>query len=162
MCIFAMLAAVMFCSKIVMEALPNIHLLGMLTMTYTVAYRSRALIPIYIYVILNGIFCGFAMWWWPYLYVWTILWGMTMLVPRRIPDKIAAFVYPIICGLHGIMFGILYAPAQAIMFGFNFEHTLAWIAAGFPFDVIHGISNFATGFLILPTSKLLVKLSRRG
>ena len=34
-CIFAMLGAVMFASKIIMEALPNIHLLGVLTVTYT-------------------------------------------------------------------------------------------------------------------------------
>ena len=30
--IFPMLGAIMFCSKILMEALPNIHIVGMLTM----------------------------------------------------------------------------------------------------------------------------------
>ena len=39
MILFAMLGAIMFCSKIFMEFLPNIHLLGMLTMTYTVVFR---------------------------------------------------------------------------------------------------------------------------
>ena len=80
-----MLGTVMFCSKIIMEALPNIHLLGMLTMVYTVVFRAKALIPIYLYVFLNGLYAGFAVWWIPYLYIWTILWGVTMLIPRRIP-----------------------------------------------------------------------------
>ena len=54
MVIFAMLGTLMFCSKIAMETLPNVHLLGMLTMVYTIVYRYRALIPVYIYVILVG------------------------------------------------------------------------------------------------------------
>ena len=53
-----------------MELLPNIHLLGMLTMVYTIVFRIKALIPIYVYVFLNGIFAGFSPWWIPYLYIW--------------------------------------------------------------------------------------------
>ena len=85
MVIFAMLAAVMFVSKIVMEALPNIHLLGMLTVTYTIVFRKKALIPIYLYVLLNGLYAGFNVWWMPYLYIWTVLWGVTMLLPKNMP-----------------------------------------------------------------------------
>ncbi len=160
MCIFAMLGAIMFCSKIIMEALPNIHLLGMLTMVYTLAYRKKALIPIYVYVMLNGLFSGFNLWWMPYLYIWTILWGVTMLIPQGLSKKAAYIVYPIICSLHGFAFGILYAPAQALIFHLNFEQTLAWIAAGFSFDIIHGIGNFLVGMLIIPLSELLKKLMR--
>ena len=64
-CIFAMLGTIMYISKIVMEALPNIHLLGVLTIVYTLVYRKRALIPIYIYVMMNGLLAGFNMWWIP-------------------------------------------------------------------------------------------------
>ena len=162
MCIFAMLASLMFCSKLIMEVLPNIHLLGMFTMVYTVVFRKKALIPIYLYVFINGLYSGFATWWVPYLYVWTVLWAFTMLIPKRIPKKIAMIVYPIVCSLHGFSFGILYAPAQALMFGFDFKQTLAWIAAGFTFDVIHGIGNFVAGFLIIPLSELLEKLNRKA
>jgi len=144
-----MLGALMFSAKIITEALPNIHLLGMLIMAYTVALRKKALVPIYVYVMLNGIYAGFAMWWLPYLYIWTLLWGMTMLLPRNIPQKAAYFVYPVVCALHGFLFGVLYAPGQALMYGFNFEQTLAWIAAGIAFDVTHGISNFVAGFFLL-------------
>ena len=141
-----------------MEALPNIHLLGMLTIAYTVVFRVKALIPIYIYVFLNGLFAGFDVWWIPYLYIWTILWGLTMLLPQKLPKWVAIIVYPLLCALHGLFFGALYAPVQAIIYRFSFEQTLAWIAAGLPFDIIHCIGNIFVGMLVLPVSQLLSKL----
>ena len=156
--IFGVLGSIMFCSKLVMEFLPNVHLLGMLTITYTVVYRAKALIPIYIYVLLNGLYAGFSLWWVPYLYIWTILWGVTMLLPRRMPKKIACVVYPAVCGLHGFAFGALYAPAQAMMFGFTWKQALVWILAGLPWDVIHGIGNVAVGLMIVPLVTVLRRL----
>jgi energy-coupling factor transport system substrate-specific component len=156
-----MLGALMFCSKIIMEALPNIHLLGMLTMVLTLTFRWRALIPIYIYVMLNGLFAGFNAWWVPYLYIWTILWAITMVLPKRMPNWLCMVIYPIVCSLHGFAFGILYAPAQALFFDLSFEETLVWISTGAVFDTIHGISNFLVGFLIFPFSKLMIKLAKR-
>ena len=153
-----MLGTLMFCSKIVMEFLPNIHLLGVFTVLLTITFRKKALIPIYVYVFLNGLFAGFAPWWVPYLYVWTVLWGVTMLLPRNMPDGVAGVVYPIVCMLHGLSFGVLYAPAQALLFGMNLEQTLAWIVAGAGFDVLHAVGDLAAGLLILPLSKLLKKL----
>ena len=156
-----MLGALMFCSKVIMEALPNIHLLGMLTMTYTLVFRANALKPIYVYVFLNGLYAGFSPWWMPYLYIWTILWGVTMLLPQRMPKKLKYVIYPLVCGLHGFAFGALYAPAQAFMFGLNFQQMLLWIAAGLPFDLLHGFGNLAAGLLIVPLSDLLKKMINR-
>ena len=54
---------------------------------------------------------------------------------------------------------MMYAPAQAILFGLDLDGMIAWIIAGLPMDVIHAVSNFAFGFLVLPLSKLLIRLS---
>lgn len=158
MVLFAMFGALMFCSKVIMEALPNIHLLGMFTVVFTIIFRKKALIPIYVYVFLNGLYAGFTMWWVPYLYVWTVLWAVTMLLPQKMPKRVACVVYPIVCGLHGLAFGLLYAPVQALFFGLNFEQTVAWVIAGLPFDVTHAVGNLAAGILIVPLSELLKKL----
>lgn len=107
-----MFGVLMFSSKLLMEALPNIHLLGMFTVLLTVVYRSRALYPIYTYVLLNGAYAGFSPWWLPYLYIWTVLWGVVMLLPKNMPRKAAAVVYPLVCALHGLAFGTLYAPCR--------------------------------------------------
>lgn len=156
--IFGVLAAVMISTKKAMEALPNIHLVGVITVAMTLVYRRKALFPLYVYVILEGVFGGFGTWWLPYLYVWTVLWGMTMLLPEKIPEKVRPFVYGAVCGLHGLLFGILYAPSQMVLFGLNLRGAVAWIAAGFPFDCIHGVSNLILGMiLIVPLTKVLKK-----
>ena len=156
--IFAMLGAIMFCSKLVMEILPNIHLIGALTMIYTLVYRKKALYPIYIFVILTGLYGGFGLWWIPYLYIWTILWAVTMLLPKNLSYKAGAIIYPVVCSLHGLLYGTLYAPAQALMFGLDFDGLIAWIIAGIPFDLLHAGGNLIAGLLIIPLSKLLRKL----
>ena len=61
--IFAMLGAVMYVSKVLMEFLPNIHLLGTFVVAFTVVYRKKALYPIYVFVMLMGLFNGFNTWW---------------------------------------------------------------------------------------------------
>lgn len=158
--IFAMLGAIMYVSKVIMEWIPNVHLLGTLIMAYTLVYRKKALYPIYVFVFLCGALGGFNTWWIPYVYVWTVLWAVTMLLPKNMPKRIAPVVYMIVCALHGFCFGILYAPAQALMFGLSFEATLAWIASGFYFDMIHGIGNFFCGMLIVPIASVLRMLER--
>jgi len=158
---FGMLGAVMYAQKAVLASLPNIHLTAVLLMALTVVYRVKALYPLYVYIILEGLFGGFTTWWIPYLYVWTILWGIVMLLPQDLPDrKYGSIIYMIVCGLHGILFGTLFAPAQALMFGLNFQGMLAWITAGISFDLIHGISNFCLGILIIPLIRLFRKLEK--
>lgn len=148
--IFAMLGALMYMSKWLMEFLPNIHLVGVIIVAITVVYRKKALYPIYIFVFVAGLLGGFSAWWVPYLYIWTVLWGFTMLLPKNMPKKIAPIVYMVVCSLHGFLYGILYAPAQALLFNLDFKGTIAWVVAGFPFDITHGISNLLCGVLIVP------------
>lgn len=158
--VFGMLGALMYASKVIMEVLPNIHLIGTFIVAMTVVYRRKALYPLYIFVLLTGLMNGFGTWWIPYLYIWTVLWGMTMLIPKRIPDKAKPIVYSAVCSLHGFLYGVLYAPAQALIFGLDFEATLTWIATGIPFDITHGISNFICGLLICPIITILSKAEK--
>ena len=160
MAVFAMLGALMYASKMIMEVAPNVHLLGVFTIAFTVVYRKKALYPIYTYVLLNGIFCGFATWWIPYLYLWAVLWGATMLLPKRIPEKLRPLVYMLLCAVHGFLFGTLYAPAQALLYGLSFQKMIAWIISGLPWDFVHGVSNFFCGILIVPIVKILTFLEK--
>lgn len=160
MVIFSMLGALMYVSKMLMEFAPNVHLLGVFIVTFTLVYRWKALYPIYIFVFLTGLMNGFSIWWTPYLYIWTVLWGMTMLLPKKMPNKVRPIVYMVVCALHGYLYGTLYAPFQAICFGLNFKGMVAWIVAGLPWDCIHGTSNLIAGILIVPLATLLGKLEK--
>ena len=153
--VFAMLGAIMYASKMIMEIAPNVHLLGTFVIAFTLVYGKKALYPIYVFVLLTGVYAGFATWWIPYLYLWTILWGVTMLLPKNMPQKVKPFVYMCVCAMHGFLYGILYSPAQAFFYGLNLEGTIAWIAAGLPWDFVHGVSNFFCGMLILPIVRAL-------
>ncbi len=158
--IFGMLGALIFVSKLITEALPNIHLIGMFITAISAVYKKKAIYPVYVFVLLSGIFYGFANWWIPYIYIWLPLWIGVLLVPEKISEKKKYVIYIIICSLHGFLYGTLYAPAQAIMFGLTFRETLAWIGAGLLFDCIHGVSNLICGLLIPPMVKIMKRLDK--
>ena len=160
--IFSMLGTLMFASKQILEVLPNIHMLGMLTMVYTLVYRKLALIPIYLFIFLEGIYAGFGLWWIPYLYLWAVLWAVTMLLPKRMPPAVQVPVYMIVCALHGLCYGTLYAPFQCYAFlGGDWSKIPAWIAAGLPWDLTHALGNLAMGTLIVPLTALLRRLEKQ-
>jgi len=160
--IFAMLGSLMLLSKFIMQMVPNIHLLGLFIASTTLTFRFKALIPLYIFIFLDGLLGGFALWWVPYLYIWLPLWCAFMILGKaNLSKKIKTPIYMLASGLHGLLFGVLYAPLQALMFGLNFQGMITWIIAGLPFDVIHAIGNTATGILIEPLSALLKRLNNR-
>lgn len=159
--LFALFGVLLFASDLLMESLPNVHFVGVLLAAFTLVYRKKALYILAVYVFLIGLFYGFSTWWIPYLYVWLPLWGAVLLVPKNIKPRPAFFLLPLLCALHGLCFGTLYAPMQALLFGLSFEQMLLWIAAGFPFDLLHAAANLAGGLCIVPFAKLLEKLEQK-
>ena len=157
-----MLGAIMFSSKQLLEFLPNVELVSTLTMVYTLVYRKRALIPIFLFILMEGILHGFATWWLPYFYLWPILWGITMLLPKTSPERLQAPVYAITCSLFGLAYGSLYAPFQAVIYlGGDLSKMYKWILAGLPFDIVHAQGNLGMGLLIVPMVRLLRELEAR-
>ena len=160
--VFAMLGAIMFVSKLIMEFLPNIHAIAMFIAVFTLIYGWRALIPIYVYVFLVGLINGFGVWWYPYIYIWAVLWALIMLIPKNMSLKKKVIISAIFCALHGLLYGTLYAPFQALAFGLNFQGMIAWIVAGFPFDIVHMCGNIAMSFLIAPLYRVLLRLENKN
>lgn len=158
MLVFSLLGTVMFLGKIVMEWAPNVHPLALLIVAYTSVYRTKALIPIYLFVFMEGLYAGFSLWWVPYLYLWVILWGAVMLLPQSMPNKVRVPVLMAVAGLHGLLYGTLYAPFQALAFGLSFRGMLAWIVSGLPWDCVHAAGNLVLSSLAVPLISLLKRL----
>ena len=163
--IFAMLGALTFALKMALAGIPNIEPVSLLIIVYTAVYRFRALIPIYIYVFLEGLVFGFTNYWIGYLYIWAVLWLITMLLPRRIWSAsgrtavLAAVAISTVSAIFGLLFGALFAPAHAIVFGFkSWGEVLSWIAAGLVFDISHTVGNFAIGLAAIPLVRLIRRL----
>ena len=160
--VFSLLGTVMYLSKLVLEFLPNVHLLAVLTTVYTICFRKKALYPIYIYVLIQGMVGGFQPWWVPYIYIWDFLWLFVMLIPQKLPQKAKNILYVAACAAHGYLFGTLYAPSQVFLFfGGDFSKMIPWIIAGIPYDLIHGTSNLILGpVLIYPLILILKKADK--
>lgn len=157
--VLSVFGVVIFISKILLEFLPNFHLIAILIITLTVVYRAKALISIYVFVFLLVYINGLSLWTIPHFYIWLFPFVLTMLLPRNIPNKISAICWTVIAVLHGLLYGTLYAPFQAFAFGLDFDATIAWIITGLPWDLVHGISNGLLSLLILPLVKLLKKIT---
>ena len=160
-CIFAMTGALMFASKTVMEALPNIHPVTMLICAVTIAFGPKAIWSVAIYAFLIGFYNGFNLWWIPYVYIWLPPYLMALAIPwKKLSKKWAVPVAMVICALHGLMYGALYAPTQALIFGMSFDTMIKWIIVGFPWDILHAVSNFFIGSLAVPLALLMKKIAK--
>jgi len=155
---FAVLAAIIIAVQIALFSVPGVQLSGMIIAAITLQYRVRALIPIYVYVLLYCIVFP-TVWSIPYFYIWLPLWAVFMVIDGiKMPHKIKIPVSMILCGLYGLSFGILYAPFQMIMMSWDLDMIIKWWISGLAFDVPHAINNFIFGILIVPLYELLKKL----
>ncbi len=158
MVLFALFGSVMY-ALVQIKAIPNFHPLALFIAALTVVYRFKALIPLYVYVMLEGFMSGFGIWWWPYLYIWTILWLFIMLIPKKIHEAVAAVLISVASALFGMGFGTFYSPFQCYVFlKGNWHMTWLWILNGLPFDGMHAVGNFASSLLVIPFVRLLCRL----
>ena len=156
--ILSLMGALMAASDFVFDFLPNVHLVGVFIVATTVVYRKWALLSVYVYVFIQGLIGGFALWWIPYLYLWPLLWLAALRLPRNPHGWRGTLLCMALCGAHGMLFGTLYAPAQAVLFHLSFKGMLSWIVAGLPWDAIHMCGNLAAGVLVLPIVRLLRRI----
>lgn len=153
--LLGMLGAIAFVCQVSLIFLPNIEVVSILFIVYTRTFGKKALFPIYVFVLLEGIFWGFGSWWIMYLYIWTILWCISMIF-RRNDSSIA---WAVINGAYGLCFGALCSITQGILFGIG--SGFAYFISGIPFDIVHCIGNFFTAlFLYKPLTILLSKVRK--
>ena len=165
---FAMLGTILVVSRTITMVMlpPNVHILAPIMAASTIVYRWKALVPIYLFVVLDGLLNqGFTVWWYSWLYVWLPLWAMFMIAGKiKMPVIAQVIVYGVLCALHGFSFGTLLAPYNALVFGFGLEWQgmVAWIVRGLPFDAIHSIGNLVAGtILTVPLAMALKEIKKR-
>ena len=161
MTLFGLFAALLFMVDITLELFMNVEMVSTLIMAFTLVYRKKALIPVLLYDTLYILIYGITIINLVYFYIWPILWGITMLLPKSLPRKWQGVVYPVVCGLYGLSFGALYTPGWALSAGLRLESAVTWWAYGLPADMIHAAGNVVFGLLIAPIAALLHKLESR-
>ncbi|HHU71545.1 MAG TPA: hypothetical protein GXZ21_05865 [Clostridiales bacterium] len=157
--IIGMMGAILVGIQVAMGLLPipNLELVSLLVIVFTLVFGYRTLYIIYIFVLLEGFFYGFGPWWINYLYVWTILFFVANFFRKRKE----LILWATISGAFGLGFGALCSIPYFITGGF--PTGIAYWVSGIPFDIIHGIGNFiVTLFLFKPIYRILNKLSNNG
>ena len=157
MLILAQLGALMFALKMVLAAFPNVELVSLLVMVYTVTLGKWALVPIYIYVLMENLIWGISEWSICYLYIWLILWGLARFL-RKMDSPIG---WAVLSGGFGLCFGVLCAPIYAAIGGWAFA--LNWWVSGIPMDLLHCVANFSFALILFcPLRNLLNRLLIRA
>ncbi len=143
MVLYALLAALLLVVQISLAFLPNIELVSLLLIVYTRVIGRKALIPLYIFVLVEGLIYGFGLWWINYLYIWTILVIAVMLL-RKIES---VWFWAIVACIYGLCFGTLSSIPYFFIGGIPMVVT--YILNGIPFDLLHGCGNFLTTLILV-------------
>lgn len=154
--VFALLGALLIVVQVALAFVPNIELVSILIIVYTVVFGFKALIPTAVFVVAEWLIYGFGIWSINYIYVWPIL----VLMAYCFKKFNSPFFWAILNGFFGLIFGALCAIAEAFIGGIAFGITY-WIN-GIPFDIMHCIGNFVTGLILfVPLKKALTLASRK-
>ena len=150
------LSAILLIGQVGMSYLPNIEIVSLLIYIYAQVYRKKVFFIIYVFVFLEGCIYGFGLWWFGYLYIWSVL-ALIVLWSGR--QQTSVIMTAVILGAYGLSFGMLYALPYFIAGGWAAGFSY-WVS-GIPFDLLHCAGNVAVSLICYrPLRTLLGKLKR--
>lgn len=148
--LIGMLGALLMVTQITLAFLPNIELITLLIILFTLLFKKKVVYIISVFIVLQGITYGFGLWWINYLYIWFIL---AILVAIFSKEK-SPFIWAFIAGFYGLFFGALCAIPYFFIglsggsMTSGFQLAFAYWISGIPFDLVHGVSNFFIALLL--------------
>lgn len=154
--LFGMLGALTFALQVVMAGLPNIEPVSLLVMLFAAVFGWRSLYAVYVFVVMEVLFHGIGLWNINYLYIWTVL-ALLAILLRKMEHPLG---WAILSGAFGLCFGALCGIVDIFIGGFGYAVT-KWVS-GIPFDLLHCGGNFIISLILWkPLYTLLEKLYRR-
>lgn len=156
LCLMAMMGTVMVVSKEALAFLPNVELVSLWIILFTVVFQRRVLGALAVFLLLQGVLYGFGTWWVMYLYTWPLL-ALFAWLFRWMKHS---WQWAILSGLYGLAFGTLCSLVYLPIGGVSM--VIAWIISGLPFDIGHAVGNFLLALVLFhPLRKALEQLERR-
>ena len=140
--ILALLGALLFVAQVALASLPNIEIVSLLVYLYAKIYGKKALVPVYIFALLEGLLYGFTIWWVTYLYVWAILVFLSIITKH----ESSTFVCAAVTSLFGLAFGLLCTIPTLIIGGPGAAVT--FFINGLPFDITHFAGNLTAALVL--------------
>lgn len=135
--IMALMVAIIEVSKVALAQIPNVELTSFWIIMFTLYLGTRIFYVIPVFILIEGAMYGFGLWWIMYLYAWSLL-AIVVLLLKKMNT---AWEWSFVSGLFGLCFGFLCAIPY--IFTSGLAGAFAWWVAGIPWDLVHGIANFA-------------------
>lgn len=140
--LIGIMSAILVAVQVTLGFLPNIELVSLLIIIYTLVFGKKTLYIIYVFVALEGIIYGISLWWINYLYIWTVLFTIVILLRKQQ----STYFWAIISGFYGLTFGALCSIPNLFISGIGTAVSY-WIS-GIPFDIFHAVGNFVVALLL--------------
>ncbi|MGN1147062.1 MAG: hypothetical protein ACI4TB_01485 [Lachnospiraceae bacterium] len=162
--LIGMMTAVIEVSKLALSFLPNVELVTFWIIMFTLFFGPKVIYSILVFILIEISIYGIQTWVIMYLYIWPALALLVYLFRKNN----SIWFYSILSGLYGLLFGafcsIPYIVIGSVGGGIRSGLLMAfnWWVAGIPFDILHGISNFALMLVLyVPVRELLNLLRHR-
>ncbi len=147
-CLMAMLGVLMYVSQVALAFLPNIELVSLLTILFTICFRERIFGILAVFVFIEAMTYGFNTWVIMYIYIWPIL-ALIAWIFRWVDN---AFVWACISGIYGLCFGFLCSIVYLFIGGIG--GFWAYFTSGLLFDFIHCGGNFLVALILYRPLKI--------
>ena len=149
----ALLTAILYIAKLVLDFLPNVELVSLLVIIYTLVFGKEAFLIVTVFNLFQLIQWGFGTWLISYLYVWPLLCLLTLVLKRFLKEEF--ILWAIFAGFCGLIFGSLFAVLYLFM---DPAYALTYWVSGLLWDVWHAAANF---ILMLICGKPLYQVLRQ-
>lgn len=148
-----MMVAMLEAAKAALMLVPNVELVSLLIILFTLFFGKKIFYALPAFILIEGLLFGFGIWWIMYLYAWPLL----AIVTWYFRKEESVWVFAVISGVFGLMFGALCSIPYFFIGGWNMGFT--WWIAGIPYDLIHGVSNFILCMVLLrPLRRVMSKI----
>ena len=143
--LIGMMVAVIEVCKAALGFLPNIELTSFWLILFTLYFGRRIMLVVPVFILIEGCIYGFGIWWVMYLYMWPLLVLLTWIFRKQE----SVWFFSVLSALFGLLFGFFCAIPYVVIGAADggIQHGLyagfTWWVAGIPWDIVHGIGNFA-------------------
>lgn len=147
--------ALLEASKLALDLLPNIEVVTLLFIVYTIFYGRKTILVAIGFTAIECVLKGVNVWSFMYLYIWPLLIMIVFYANKR---KVGYMFYCILSGFFGLFFGMLCSIPYLFIGGWHMAVT--WWVAGIPYDIIHCGSNFVLCLLLFkPLCAIMKKIA---
>ena len=144
--------AILEASKLALDLLPNIEVVTLLFIIYTIFYGRKTILVAIGFTAIECFLKGFNVWSFMYLYIWPLLIIIVFYANRH---KAGYLFYCLLSGFFGLFFGMFCSIPYLFIGGWSMAVT--WWIAGIPYDIIHCVSNLILCLMLFKPLCMIMK-----